>query len=103
VVCGHLPWVTTQFLARLDSPVSSPTPPQPNLSVKPTFQSVKDVSHHKVQPSQPWPQLVMDQVPTLALSVTTELVSNPVSLVKLAPSVPNVVSNPLASLESALH
>jgi hypothetical protein len=37
------------------------------------------------------------------LSVTTELVSNLVTLVKLVSQVSNVVSNPLVSTASALH
>jgi hypothetical protein len=102
VVCGALLWVKTQFLARPDSPVSSPTQPQPNPSVKQTFLSVNNVSHPLVR-SSPTSQIVMVQVPTSVLSASTELVSLLDSLANHVKVVPNVVLDLHVSWECALH
>jgi len=90
VVCGTQVWVKTQFLARPDSLVSSPT--ELNHTVKPTFHLVNNVSHPSVR-SSPSTQIVMLQVPTSVLSVSTVLVSPLVSLVSHVHLVPNVVSD----------
>jgi len=102
VVCGTLLWVPTQFLARPDSPVSWLTPLQPNPSVKPTSHSVKLVRHTRVK-LHPRPHNVTVQVPTSVLSVSTELVSLPVSLVSHVPLVPYAVSVHHALLDNVNH